>query len=203
MDDRTPYIWKTNDFGKTWTKIISGIRADDYVHAVREDITRAGLLYAGTEHGIWVSYNDGGNWESLSLNLPDVQVSDVQVTDKDVVIGTHGRSMYVLDDVSPVRTKDAGIQAGLHLFKPYYAVRTVQKAAFQYYLDSTIKDLKIEIFDAKNNLVNTFVGALPKTKKENGEADEDEDDRKPQPPTIKTGLNKFEWDLKYPAATEF
>ena len=203
MDDRTPYIWKTNDFGKTWTKIITGIRADDYVHAVREDITRAGLLYAGTEHGIWVSYNDGGNWESLSLNLPDVQVSDVQVTEKDLVVGTHGRSIYVLDDISPVRTKDAGIQAGLHLFKPYYAVRTVQKAVFQYYLDSTIKDLKIEIFDAKNNLVNTFIGALPKTKKENGEADEDEDDRKPQSPTIKTGLNKFEWDLKYPAATNF
>ena len=93
--------------------------------------------------------------------------------------------MYVLDDVSPVRTKDAGIQAGLHLFKPYYAVRTVQKAVFQYYLDSTIKDLKIEIFDAKNNLVNSFIGALPKVKKENGEADDDEDDRKPQPPTIK------------------
>jgi photosystem II stability/assembly factor-like uncharacterized protein len=203
MDDRTPYIWKTNDFGKTWTKIITGIRADDYVHAVREDITRAGLLYAGTEHGIWVSYNDGGNWESLSLNLPDVQVSDVQVTEKDLVVGTHGRSIYVLDDISPVRTKDAVIQAGLHLFKPYYAVRTVQKAVFQYYLDSTIKDLKIEIFDEKNNLVNTFIGALPKTKKENGEADEDEDDRKPQPPTIKAGLNKFEWDLKYPAATNF
>ena len=203
MDDRTPYIWKTNDFGKTWTKIITGIRADDYVHAVREDITRAGLLYAGTEHGVWVSYNDGGNWESLSLNLPDVQVSDVQVTEKDLVVGTHGRSIYVLDDISPVRTKDAGIQAGLHLFKPYYAVRTVQKAVFQYYLDSTIKDLKIEIFDAKNNLVKTFNGALPKVKKENGEVDEDEDDRKPQPPTIKTGLNKFEWDLKYPAATNF
>lgn len=203
MDDRTPYIWKTNDFGKTWTKIITGIRADDYVHAVREDITRAGLLYAGTEHGVWVSYNDGGSWESLSLNLPDVQVSDVQVTEKDLVVGTHGRSIYVLDDISPVRTKDAGIQAGLHLFKPYYAVRTVQKAVFQYYLDSTIKDLKIEIFDAKNNLVKTFIGVLPKVKKENGEMDEDEDDRKPQPPTIKTGLNKFEWDLKYPAATNF
>jgi photosystem II stability/assembly factor-like uncharacterized protein len=203
MDDRTPYIWKTNDFGKTWTKIITGIRADDYVHTVREDITRAGLLYAGTEHGVWVSYNDGGSWESLSLNLPDVQVSDVQVTEKDLVVGTHGRSIYVLDDISPVRTKDAGIQAGLHLFKPYYAVRTVQKAVFQYYLDSTIKDLKIEIFDAKNNLVKTFIGVLPKVKKENGEMDEDEDDRKPQPPTIKTGLNKFEWDLKYPAATNF
>ena len=204
MDDRAPYIWKTNDFGKTWTKITKGIRADDYVHAVREDITRAGLLYAGTEHGVWVSYNDGANWESLRLNLPDVQVSDVQVTEKDIVIGTHGRSMYVLDDVSPVRTKDAGIQSGLHLFKPYYAVRNVQKAVFQYYLDSTIKDLKIEILDANGKLVNTYVGALPKAKKENGEVvDEDEDDRKPVPPSIKAGLNKFEWDLKYPAASSF
>ena len=203
MDDRTPYIWKTTDFGKTWKKIITGIRADDYVHAVREDITREGLLYAGTEHGVWVSYNAGDNWESLSLNLPDVQVSDVQVTEKDIVIGTHGRSMYVLDDVSPVRTKDAGIKTGLHLFKPYYAVRTVQKAVFQYYLDSTIKDLKIEILDANGKLVNSFVGALPKVKKDSASADEDEDDRKPQPPTIKTGLNKFEWDLKYPAATNF
>jgi len=204
MDDRAPYIWKTNDFGKTWTKIINGIRADDYVHAVREDITRAGLLYAGTEHGVWVSYNDGANWESLRLNLPDVQVSDVQVTEKDIVIGTHGRSMYVLDDVSPVRTKDAGIQSGLHLFKPYYAVRNVQKAVFQYYLDTTVKDLKVEILDANGKLVNTYVGALPKAKKENGEAaDEDEDDRKPVPPSIKPGLNKFEWDLKYPAASSF
>ena len=204
MDDRAPYIWKTNDFGKTWTKITNGIRADDYVHAVREDITRAGLLYAGTEHGVWVSYNDGANWESLRLNLPDVQVSDLQVTEKDIVIGTHGRSMYVLDDVSPVRTKDAGIQSGLHLFKPYYAVRNVQKAVFQYYLDSTVKDLKIEILDANGKLVNTYVGALPKAKKENGEAaDEDEDDRKPAPPSIKAGLNKFEWDLKYPAASSF
>ena len=203
MDDRTPYIWKTNDFGKTWTKIISGIRADDYVHAVREDITRAGLLYAGTEHGVWISYNDGASWSSLSLNLPDVQVSDVQVTEKDLVIGTHGRSIYILDDISTVRTKDAGIQAGLHLFKPYYAVRTVQKAVFHYYLDSTKKDLTIEILDANGKLVNTFIGELPKAKKENGDADVDEDDRKPKPPTIKTGLNVFEWDLKYPSASYF
>ena len=203
MDDRTPYIWKTNDFGKTWTKIITGIRSDDYVHAVREDITRAGLLYAGTEHGIWISYNDGANWESLRLNLPDVQVADVQVTEKDLVIGTHGRSIYVLDDISPVRSKDAGIKAGLHLFKPYYAVRTVQKAVFHYYLDSTKKDLKIEILDASGKLVNTFMGQLTKAKKETVDADEDEDDRKPKPPTIKVGLNVFEWDLKYPAATNF
>ena len=203
MDDRTPYIWKTNDFGKTWTKIITGIRSDDYVHSIREDITRAGLLYAGTEHGIWVSYNAGSSWESLRLNLPDVQVSDIQVTDKDLVIGTHGRSIYILDDISPVRSKDAGIKAGLHLFKPYYAVRSAQKAVFHYYLDSTKKDLKIEILDAQGKLVNTFIGELPKTKKENGEGEEDDEDRKPKPPTIKTGLNVFEWDLKYPSASYF
>ena len=81
-----------------------------------------------------------------------------------------------------MRTKDAGIQAGLHLFKPYYAVRTVQKAVFHYYLDATKKDLKIEILDASGKLVKAFIGELPKVKKENGEEEEDEDDRKPKPP---------------------
>ena len=203
MDDRTPYIWKTSDFGATWKKIITGIRADDYVHAIREDITRPGLLYAGSEHGIWVSYNDGDNWESLRLNLPDVQVSDIAVTEKDIVIATHGRSIYVLDDVAPVRTKDKGIQTGLHLFKPYYAVRNVQKAVFQYYLDKDIKDLKIEILNKEGVLIQSFIGALPKEKKDSALVDEDEDDRKPVAPTIKPGLNTFEWDLKYPGATYF
>jgi len=203
MDDRTPYIWKTSDFGVTWKKIITGIRADDYVHAIREDITRPGLLYAGSEHGIWVSYNDGDNWESLRLNLPDVQVSDIAVTEKDIVIATHGRSIYVLDDVSPVRTKDKGIQSGLHLFKPYYAVRNVQKAVFQYYLDKDIKDLKIEILNKEGVLIQNFIGALPKEKKDSAMAEEDEEDRKPAAPSIKPGLNTFEWDLKYPGATYF
>jgi photosystem II stability/assembly factor-like uncharacterized protein len=203
MDDRTPYIWKTTDFGKTWKKIITGIRADDYVHAVREDITRAGLLYAGTEHGIWVSYNDGEIWESLSLKLPDVQVSDIQVTEKDLVIGTHGRSIYVLDDISPVRNKDKGINPGLHLFKPYYAVRGVQNAVFQYVLDKDVKDLKIEILDNEGKTIQTFIGALPKDKKDSTAAVEDEDDRKPVPPSIKPGLNSFEWNLKYPSASYF
>jgi photosystem II stability/assembly factor-like uncharacterized protein len=203
MDDRSPYIWKTTDFGASWKKIITGIRADDYIHAVREDITRAGLLYAGSEHGIWVSYNDGEHWESLRLNLPDLQVSDVAVTEKDIVIATHGRSIYVLDDISPVRTKDKGIQAGLHLFQPYYAVRNVQRAVFQYYLDKDIKDLKIEILNKEGNIVQSFIGVLPKEKKDSALLDEDEDDRKPVAPSIKPGLNSFEWDLKYPGATYF
>ena len=103
QDDRAPYIWKTDDYGKTWKKIVDGIRGDDYVHAVREDTKRPGLLYAGTEHGIYISFDDGGHWQSLSLNLPDTQVSDIAVADNDLVIATHGRAFYVLDDIAPLR----------------------------------------------------------------------------------------------------
>jgi photosystem II stability/assembly factor-like uncharacterized protein len=103
LDDRAPYLYRTHDFGRTWTRIVAGIRADDYVHAVREDPTRRGLLYAGTEHGIYVSWNDGASWRSLSLNLPDTQVPDIAVEANDLVIATHGRSMYVLDDIAPIR----------------------------------------------------------------------------------------------------
>ena len=204
MDDRTPYIWKTNDYGAHWKKIIQGIRADDYVHAVREDITRKGLLYAGTEHGIWVSYDAGESWQTLRLNLPDVQVSDIAVTEKDIVIGTHGRSMYVLDDVSPIRDKVSGLKPSApYLFKPYYAVRNVQKAVFQYYLPKETSDLTIEIFGKDEKQIQKFIGVAPKSPKDSSISDEDEEDRKAPPPTSKAGLNKFEWDLKYPAATSF
>ncbi len=204
MDDRTPYIWKTDDYGAHWKKIIQGIRGDDYVHAVREDITRKGLLYAGTEHGVWVSYDAGESWQSLRLNLPDVQVSDIAVTEKDIVIGTHGRSMYVLDDVSPIRDKVSGIKPSApYLFKPYYAVRNVQKAVFQYYLPKESSDLTIEILSKNGKQIQKFIGVAPKSTKDSSISDEDEEDRKAPPPSSKAGLNKFEWDLKYPAATSF
>ena len=103
MDDRAPYLYRTHDYGKTWTKIVNGIATDDFVHAVREDTVRKGLLFAGTEHGIYVSFNDGDNWQSMRLNLPDVQVSDIVMAGNDVVIATHGRSFYVLDDITPIR----------------------------------------------------------------------------------------------------
>ena len=202
MDDRTPYIWKTNDFGKHWKKIITGIRKDDYVHSIREDITRKGLLYAGTEHGIWVSFNDGENWQPLQLNLPDVQVSDIAVTEKDLVIGTHGRSIYVLDDIAPIREfTDSASSKMVHLYKPYYAVRNVQNAVFYYTLKDS-NDIKIEVLDAKNTLIQTFIGSTNKPKIESREEDE-EDIRKPNPPSVKIGLNRFEWNLRYPDASTF
>ncbi len=203
MDDRTPYLFKTNDYGKTWKKIITGLRADDYAHSIREDITRPGLLYAGMEHGIWVSFTDGETWQPLQLKLPDTQVSDIQVTEKDVVIGTHGRSIYVLDDVAPVREFTAELgKKPVHLFKPYYAVRRVQPAVFQYYLAKQADSVKIEILDAAGTVIQTFKGDKPKYPK----PDEDDDDAgKPKVtlPTTAAGLNRYEWDLRYPGATYF
>src|SRR4029077_8480882 len=107
QDDRAPYIYRTDDYGKTWKTIINGIRGDDYVHAVREDTKRPGLLYAGAEHGIYISFDDGDHWQSLSLNLPDTQVSDIEVMPDDLVIATHGRSMWVLEDIAPLRQVDS------------------------------------------------------------------------------------------------
>jgi photosystem II stability/assembly factor-like uncharacterized protein len=202
MDDRAPYIWKTDDYGKTWKKIVNGIRTDDYVHAVREDITQPGILYAGTEHGVYVSYNYGDNWQPLQLNLPDTQVSDLAVTEKDIVIATHGRSFYILDNVSPVREYAASLpDSSVYLFKPYYAVRNVQNAVFQYYLGKNTKDLKVEIINPEGVVIQTFMGEVPKPKLK---AEEDDDEERKLPvPTIKAGLNTYSWNLRYPAATSF
>jgi photosystem II stability/assembly factor-like uncharacterized protein len=208
MDDRAPYIWKTDDYGKTWKKIIAGIGAADYVHVIREDLVRPGLLYAGTEHGFYVSFNDGESWEHLQLNLPDVQVSDIAVTERDIVLGTHGRSIFVLDDVAPLREFRSSIaDSTLYLYKPYYAVRHVQNAAFQYHLKDTATDLKVEILDAEGQLVQSFTGITHKLTADSlAEVQEEEEygyDKRQQPPTIKTGLNTFTWDMCYPAPAFF
>jgi len=203
MGDRSPYIWKTDDYGKTWKKIVAGIPSYDYVHTVREDLVRPGLLYAGTEHGVYISFNDGESWQKLQLNLPDTQVSDLIVTEKDVVIGTHGRSIYILDDVAPLREHKFGITSdGAYLYKPYYAVRRVQNGVFQYNLPKEASDLKIEIFDGQGKLVQSFKGVKPKPK---GTAAEEESYFGPRQkdPAMEAGLNQFEWNLRYPAATTF
>lgn len=208
MDDRAPYIWKTDDYGKTWKKIVAGIGADDYVHVVREDLVRPGLLYAGTEHGFYVSFNDGGSWERLQLNLPDVQVADIAVTEKDIVLGTHGRSIYVLDDVAPLREFQASVaDSSLYLYKPYHAIRHVQDAVFQYYLKDTATDLKVEILDAEGQLVQSFTGITHKSTADSLAEAQEEDEygyaKRLQPPTIKKGLNTFAWDLRYPPPAFF
>src|SRR5262249_643040 len=118
FDDRAPYIFTTDDYGKSWKKIVNGIAPDDFVHAVREDAKRQGLLYAGTEHGVMVSFDDGANWQSLSLNLPDTEVPDLVVEGNDLVIATHGRSFYVLDNIGPLREMSPRVMSSaVYLFQ--------------------------------------------------------------------------------------
>src|SRR5262249_6274360 len=157
-----PYIFRTHDSGRTWTRIVNGLGPTDYVHVVREDPARKGLLYAGTQHGVYVSYNDGDRWEPLSLNLPDVQISDLIVEDNDIAIATHGRGFYILDNISPVREAPAaGASADPYLFKPGAAVRGAGGATISYLLKQPAKDLRIEILDSRGTLAFSIVGGEP------------------------------------------
>ena len=125
LNDYAPYLYKTTDYGKTWTKISNGIAASEFTRVIREDPARAGLLYAGTERGVWVSFNDGAHWQRLQRNLPPVPVHDLAVKEGDLVAGTHGRAFWILDDLSPLRQHAAGIaEKDLQLFKPRDTYRT-------------------------------------------------------------------------------
>jgi len=227
-DNRAPYIYRTHDYGKTWTKIVNGIRADDYVHAVREDPKRRGLLYAGTEHGAYVSWSDGDNWQSLSLNLPDVQVSDLLVLENDLVIATHGRSMYTLDDIAPIRELGPTLASSFKVVKPRVATRDVDEAVIQYALAKTADSVRIEILDGAGKVVRTFNGGgaqRPDSSSGRAEVPRDSAQRAAVDtilnptgcenqrggrrgaggarPSGRAGLNRFVWDLRYPGATTF
>ena len=206
-DDRAPHIWKTIDYGKTWTRIADGIRSDAYVHAVREDPWRKGLLFAGTEHGVFVSFDDGTKWQELNLNLPDVQVPDLKVLEHDLVIATHGRSMWVLDDITPIRQLTSDVtKAGLHLFTPRNAVRRLHDAAFAYHLGKQADSVVVEILDATGSPVRRFAsqrGDSAAAARSPAMEEQGQRARQPAVPTRTAGLNRFTWDLRYPGATTF
>jgi hypothetical protein len=200
MDDRKPYLWKTHDYGRTWKKIINGIRNDDFLHVIREDLKVPGLLYAGGEHEVWVSYNDGDDWKSISLNLPDTQISDLIVTEKDLVVGTHGRSVYILDDISPIREMSKVNIENSHLYDVYFATRRVQDAEIKYYLPQTPKKLSIKIFDSKNKIVLEKEGVLEDQSDDNSSSWFGADNKNP---SMDIGLNNYKWNLRYQGATDF
>ena len=182
MGDRAPYIWKTGDYGARWTRIEGGIDTDDFVHVVREDPTRDGLLYAGAEHGVHVSFDDGAAWQSLSLGLPDVQVADLVVEDRDLVIATHGRSFYVLDDITPLRQlASVDTQSAAVLFAPTDAVRPVYPAHVDYFLPRRVDRVRVEILDGDGRVIRELDA--------------------PEPTAV--GLTRLSWDLRYPGATVF
>lgn len=135
MDDFAPYIFKTTDFGKSWTKLVTGLPANDYVHAVRVDPNYTGLLFAGTEQGVYVSWDDGGHWQAMQINLPSVPVNDLVVKkndhSNDLVIATHGRSFWVLDDITALEQyKESVPQEEAHLFPPAATSHTVFRGSF-------------------------------------------------------------------------
>jgi photosystem II stability/assembly factor-like uncharacterized protein len=195
LDDRAPHIWKTSDFGATWTKIVNGIRADAYVHAVREDPTRRGLLYAGTQHGVWISYDDGANWSDLSLNLPDVPVADLIVEDNELVIGTHGRSFWVLDDITPLRQWTSAIaSAPAHLYTPVPALRSTSGATVTYTFATAPQRARLEVIDSTGTVLRAFThDTLPPGAARGGGG------RRGGGPVFipkAAGINRFTWDLR-------
>jgi hypothetical protein len=170
-----PYIWRTSDYGKTWKRVDDGIAAEEFVRVVREDPERKGLLYAGTERGVWVSFDDGDNWQRLQLNLPPVPVHDLAVKDGDLVAATHGRSFYILDDLSVLRQATPAVAKNTaHLFKPRSVWRVTwggngtntavhprgtnppSGAVVYYTLDKPGREVVLDFMDVRGTLIKSF-----------------------------------------------
>ena len=211
LDDSKPYIWKTSDFGKTWTRIDSGLPDYSFVHVVREDPKRKGLLYAGTETGVHVSNDDGAHWRPLQLNLPTSPIHDLIVKDDDLVAATHGRSFWILDDLSPLRQNTAQSEsAEVFLYTPRLAYRLhvpgdyekrqpvggnpPKGAIFNYYFKDKPKDeVKIEIADSAGKVIKH----LSSVEKE-AEGPQEWPDQEPPEGRLSTeaGLNRYAWNLR-------
>ena len=127
LQDFEPYIYRTRDLGKTWQPITTGLPAGVYVHTVKEDPMRRGLLFAGTERGAFLSFDDGDHWQPLQLNLPVTSVRDFEIYGNDLIVATHGRGFWVIDDISPLRQiTDAVLRADAYLFKPADGINVIQ-----------------------------------------------------------------------------
>ena len=215
LDDAKPLIFRTHDFGKTWTRIATGIPEGAYVRAVREDPTQAGLLYAGTELGVYVSVDDGAHWQPLKLNLPTVPVHDLAIKNGDLVAATHGRAFWILDDLSPLR-QAAAVRADedFHLFTPATAVRIhvpqqVERrlpsgdnpppgAVIDYYLKSAPtekEEITLEFLDAGGAVLKRFSN---RKRADLVEQPAEWVDREAITDTIPaaTGANRFAWDFR-------
>jgi len=221
-DDR-PYIYRTRDYGKSWSKITHGIPKGSMVRVVRPDPRRAGLLYAGTENGVYVSFDDGGQWQPLQLNLPTASVRDLAIRDGDLVAATYGRAIWILDDLSPLRQLTAQVaEAPAHLFAPRAAIRLRRNTNYDTpfppetpagtnppagaILDYTLADkpeglVSLAIYNASGHLVRRYTSTpMPATKTRpiKWPVVPDYWMANPKPLPTAAGLNRFVWDLRYP-----
>jgi photosystem II stability/assembly factor-like uncharacterized protein len=213
FNDFTPHIYKTDDYGKQWRRIVEGIDEQAFVRVVREDPGRKGLLYAGTEAGMYVSFNDGRAWQPLQLNLPQVPVTDLRVHDNDLVVSTQGRAFWILDDVTPLRQLDEDIaNAGIHIFKPEPTYHVFARGwggkpgknppngvVLRYLVNqpssSDGEPLKLEILDADGVVIRTFTSAAAAAEK-NVLVKGVQGDRPAAPLSAKPGMNSYVWNLK-------
>ncbi len=210
LDDLKPYIYKTTDFGKSWTKITNGLPDGAYTHAVREDPVRKNLLYAGTETGIYVSFDGGANWQSLQLNLPNTPIHDLIIKNNDLVVATHGRAFWILDDISPLRAVSAQASSEAVLYKPVVTYRLRWPPFFEhhqpvgdnpetgaiisYYLPTAPKGVaSLEFIDASGKVVRRYSNE----EKKEAETPPEWPDQTPPNEKIPTevGVNRFAWDL--------
>jgi photosystem II stability/assembly factor-like uncharacterized protein len=218
--EQRPFIYRTRDYGQNWQLITAGLPAAGTARVVREDPVRKGLLYAGTWDGMYVSLDDGDHWQTLQLNLPTATVTDLEVHGDDLVASTYGRSLWILDDISPLRQFDPKwAQGDAYLLRPRNTVRArwdmsqdtplppetpagdnpPDGAIVNYFLKSqSAGDIKLSIYDSKNNLVREFSNVPPAFDKAPANAPEY---WFAPPPALskKAGLNRFTWDLRYPA----
>ena len=200
--DRGLYVYKTPDFGKTWTKIVDGVAPGDLARAIREDPLRRDLLYLGTEQGFYVSLDGGGRWQPFRLNLPVTPVHDIAIEKNDLVIATHGRGFYILDNIGPLRQlKPEVTQSTAYLFKPADATRTAKRALIDYYLASPAADLKLEVLDASGTVIRTLQAGAARR------PDVEADPEGPPPPArtvpAQKGLNRFLWDMRAAPSHDF
>ncbi len=218
LDDMRPHIYRTHDGGETWQRISNGLPEHGPVNVVREDHTRPELLFAGTERGVYASFNDGADWQSLRLNMAPSSVRDLVVHDDDIVAGTHGRSIWILDDITPLRQMAQASAAEAFLFAPQRATRVrwnmfsdtpippeepmgknpPDGAILNYFLRTAATEVTLDIFDAGGALVRHF---------SSNDAPEHLDStllphptywiRPPQVLSRKAGMQRFVWDMRY------
>jgi hypothetical protein len=209
QDDFKPYVFRTDDYGATWTSITSGVAEHDFARAIREDPKREKLLYLGTEHGIYVSWDDGGKWESLRQNLPDTPVHDIAVADRDLVIATHGRAFYIMDDISPLRQGGLQTTTNFHLYKPQDALRGLDRnLTVDYYLKTPAQKVTMEFIDPQGKTVRTFTGTPADAERKPPQPGSSDDEggfrRPPEPhPPVAAGLHRVSWDMRYAGGKDF
>jgi len=217
LNDQAPYLYRTRDYGVTWQLVANGIGSSSFLRAVREDPQTKGLLFAGAELGVYVSYDDAEHWQPLQLNLPVCSIRDLVIHGDDLVVATHGRSFWILDDITPLRqARQAAAANGPMLYKPAVAVRidndtftgtplppeepTAENppagAIIDYFLNAAAKNVTLEIFDAKQNLVRKFSSSDVAPKRAPG-AIADRWFPKAEALATSPGMHRFVWNLSW------